>query len=103
MSKFVTHTSGIVVVFLMLASCGTQPKHINVRADQISSLEIKGGPIGASVFIDAANVWKLQGRGKDKISLIDGEHAVRIENNGTEVYQRIVIVKNGTRRVINLR
>ena len=91
---------GFFAVALLLASCGSQPKHINQRVDEISSLEIMGGPVGASVYIDGVEAWRLQG--KNNLSLSDGQHDVRVVNNGTEIYRRTILVKDGTHRVIKL-
>lgn len=88
--------------FVLLASCGAQPKYVNMRVDQVSSLEIVGGPLGAAVLIDGIEVWQLKGSGKDKIPVSDGEHAVRIVSNGFDLYKRAIFVRDGTRKTIKL-
>ena len=95
--------AGSLTLLLLLAACGAQPKHVNVRAEQSSQLAIRGGPPGAIISVDGIEAGRLINGKQAQISLIDGTHLVTIQHDGRELYRRTVFVQDGTRKVIDLR
>ena len=91
----------LLVVAVVLSSCGGVPRHAERRVEQISSLVFEGGPEGAVVLVNGAEVSKL-GKKSTTVPIADGTHQVRVIAGARVLYDRSVFIQDGTQKVIPL-
>lgn len=92
-----------VVAMLILSACGSMPRHNETVVDKVSSLVFKGGPTGAVVFVDGAQVASILPKKSETIVPIkDGSHRVEVSSNGVAIYQRTVVLEDGMRKIVDL-
>ena len=88
-----------IVACLFIAACGGMPKHADVRADQVTTINITNGPAGAAVIVDGAVAGYLGSDGA-KFVVTPGTRHVEVSLNGQVIYDRKIFIDSGTTREI---
>ena len=77
------------------------PHHAETRTELVPQLIFQGGPEGAIVNIDGAEVGRINGD-KTKIAIGDGTHSVTVQWQGQTVFQKTIFIEDGTQKIIPL-
>lgn len=85
---------------LLIAACGSMPKHNEIREDDQPTLFVQDNGIGSQLYVDG-NYLGVVEEDSQLFNIAKGEHNVRIVKPSGEVIERIIFVQGNTRREIS--
>ncbi|MAU40370.1 MAG: hypothetical protein CMF31_01995 [Kordiimonas sp.] len=86
---------------LVLAACGSMPKHYNTRGTDTPEISIMNAPEGSTLLLDGQNIGAVTAE-RHIIPVAKGSHDISIMNAGSVIYERTIFIENGTRKEIDL-
>lgn len=86
---------------LLLAGCGAMPRHAETRVARASAIEFVGGPVGADVLLGDQRIGGIAA-GRTTVPVPDGTHRLRVMRGGAAIYDRLIFMQDGSRKVIAL-
>lgn len=86
---------------LLLASCGSLPKHNEIRSDDQPTLFIEDNGIGSNLYIDDNNMGVV-GKDNQLFAISTGNHEIRIVKINGQVIEKTIFVQGNTRREISV-
>lgn len=91
----------VVCSALLVASCGSMPKHNEIRSDDQPTLFIEDNGIGSQLFIDGNNMGVVGGDNQ-LFNISTGNHEIKIVKRNGQVIEQIIFVQGNTRREISV-
>ena len=91
----------IICSVFFLASCGSMPKHHEIRADDQPTVYIDDSGIGSQLYIDGTYKGVVE-EDKQTFNVSTGNHDIRIVKASGEVIERAIFVQGNTRREISV-
>lgn len=86
---------------LFITSCGSMPKHNEIRSDDQPTLAIADDGIGSQLYVDG-NYLGVVENDKQIFAISTGNHDVRIVMPSGQVVNRTIFVQGNTRREISV-
>lgn len=91
----------ILITVFFLASCGSMPKHKNIRSDDGPSIVIIGASAGAEVYVDDRMVGIVDAE-KSRFGVKRGTHKIVVMSNGQIIVQRNIFIEDDSIKEINV-
>ncbi|GEQ99038.1 hypothetical protein JCM17844_26750 [Iodidimonas gelatinilytica] len=86
---------------LLLAACGSMPKHANVRSDEPAIVQVIGAPEGSSVLWDGAILGQTSGK-TTRFEVGAGSHKLVVRTGTQILFDRDIFIQDGTTRNIQI-
>lgn len=88
-----------ITLLTLLASCGSMPKHADIRSDDKPTVYIHKSGIGSEVYMDG----KFQGivsEDRQTFVVTPGNHDIKIISPAGTITQKKIFIQGNTRREI---
>ena len=86
---------------LFIASCGSMPKHNEIRSDDQPTLFINDNGIGSQLYVDG-NYLGIVEEDNQVYNISTGNHDIRIVTSNGQIIERSIFVQGNTRREIDV-
>ena len=84
----------------LLVSCGSMPKHAEVRIDPVASVIVRGAPAGANVYIDGRPAGTIA-KATAPLAIAQGSHVIKVIGlQGETLYERTLFMEGNTQKVV---
>lgn len=96
MSKYL-----ITFLVFFLVSCGSMPKHVDIRSDEQPTISFNTSAIGSEVFVNDQFLGVISKK-KTIFPVTTGTHEIKIKTPSGRVIQRTIFIQGNSRKEINL-